>query len=381
MEAAHGLNARERFINSMEYKASNQVPNFEAGVWPQTRERWIQEGLDEYSWHWDWWAGEENLGMDAREFIPVDYGMMPPFKSEVLERTDRYEIIRNAKGVVSKALIEGSINGARSCMNQYLRFPVENREDFREIKKRYDPAYAARYPAQWKEIFLPRWKKRTCPLILGRNCATLGFYWQGREWLGTENLCYAWYDQPELMHEMMEFIADFTIEVSRPVLAETDIDYVMISEDMSMKNGPLLSPDMYRTFIMPHMKRLVDFLKKNGVRYIAVDTDGNCHALIPLLLKCGVDAIWPVERASDHMDPLALRREFGRDLRLWGAVDKRVLARGPQAIDVHLREMIPLINEGGFIPTVDHTVSPDISLENFMYYMKRKQDLLAGKEF
>ena len=52
---------------------------------------------------------------------------------------------------------------------------------------------------------------------------------------------------------------------------------------------------------------------------------------------------------------------------------------GREEIDRHLAELLPLIEEGGFIPTIDHTVSPDISLEDFTYYMKRKADLLAGK--
>ena len=56
-----------------------------------------------------------------------------------------------------------------------------------------------------------------------------------------------------------------------------------------------------------------------------------------------------------------------------------VLAQGKEAIDKHLSEMVPLIEEGGFIPTVDHLVSPDVSLENFRYYMKRKNDLLWGR--
>jgi uroporphyrinogen decarboxylase len=75
---------------------------------------------------------------------------------------------------------------------------------------------------------------------------------------------------------------------------------------------------------------------------------------------------------------MALRKRFGKGLRLWGGVDKRVLAQGPAAIRAHLREFIPLIEEGGFIPTVDHTVPPDVSWENFRYYMDLKRRLLAG---
>ncbi|HBP38584.1 MAG TPA: hypothetical protein DD640_07565, partial [Clostridiales bacterium] len=329
------MNSRERFLNTMAYKPVDRVPNYEAGVWGQTKERWISEGLNEFDLHWDWWAGEEYFGMDCREFIPVNYGIMPAFAYTILEKTDRYEVFQDNVGRVRKALTEGEVRGTRASMDQFLRFPVADRHDFQKMKQRYQANLGARYPAQWKEILLPGWSRREHPLILGNNCSTLGFFWLARDWMGTENVCYGWYDQPDLMHEMMAFIADFTIEVSRPVLRETDVDYVMINEDMSMKNGPLLSPAQYREFIYPHMRRLVDFFKKNGVRYVMVDTDGNCEALIPLLMECGVDAIWPLERAAG-MDPLKIRKKFGRDLRLFGGVDKMELAKDRQAIDRHL---------------------------------------------
>lgn len=372
------MTALQRFLNVMDYKAVDRVPNHEAGVWSQTLDRWVSEGLDSHDLTWDWFTGTEYFQMDPREFIDVNFGMMPWFEPELIEKTEQYEIRRHHNGVVTKALIEGSSGGMRACMDQYLSFPVTDTASFREIKKRYRASLGGRYPAMWKEIMLPRWINRQHPLVLGRNCSTLGFYWRAREWMGTENLSYTWYDEPELMHEMMEFIADFTIEVSRPVLQETTVDYVMLNEDMSMKNGPLLSPTHYREFIFPHMKRLVDFYKSNGVRYIIVDSDGNCEALIPLLMDAGVDCIWPLERVAG-MDPIRIRKEYGRDLRLSGGVDKMEIAKGKDAIDRHLAALVPLIEEGGFIPTIDHTASPDISLESFTYYMKRKRDLLSGK--
>ena len=372
------LTNRERFINVMEYGPVDRVPNYEVGAWAQTRIRWEEEGLDSRDLTWDWFTGEERFEMDAREYIPVNFGMLPPFTPEVLEEGERHEIIRDASGRIRKALKEGAIGGARTSMDQYLRFPVENREDLQDLKKRFIPELGSRYPAQWREIMLPRWRERDHVLVLGRNTSTLGFYWRAREWMGTEGLSYAWYDKPDLMHEMMEFIADFTIEIARPVMDETDVDYVFVNEDMAMKNGPLLSPDTYREFIFRHMKRLVEFLKSKGARYVIVDSDGNPEPLIPLLMDAGVDGIWPLERASQDTDPVFLRKKYGRDLRLWGAVDKRELAKGEKAIDSHLRELAPLVEEGGFIPTVDHTVPPDVSLANFTYYMQQKQKLLRG---
>lgn len=377
MMTADKQNGRECFLGVMSYGSYDRVPNYEAGVWGQTIDLWKSQGMDVDRVNWDWFSGDESLGMDRREFFPLRMRMMPAFEYRLIEKTDRYEIFVDEDGRTRKALIEGTARGTRASMDQFLKFPVETLEDFREIKKRYTVDIEARYPNNWTKD-INRWKTREIPLILGRNCDTLGFYWLARDLMGTETLSYAFYDQEALVDEIMEFVADYTIEITRPFLAEADCEYVMISEDLSMKNGPLLSPSSYRRFIYPHMRRMVDFLKSNGVRYVFVDTDGNCEAVIPLFMEAGVDGIWPLERAAD-MDPIRLREKFGRDLRLFGGVDKRELARDKKAIDAHLGSLAPLIEEGGFIPTVDHTVPPDVNLDNFTYYMQRKDDLLRGK--
>ncbi len=368
---------RERFISVMEYRPVDRVPNHELGVWSQTTKRWAAEGVPDGAMRYDWFCREDYLGLDRREFIWVNFDMIPLFDTEVIEKTDRYEIVRNAHGIVTRALVEGTVNGGRTCMDTYLEFPVKNIEDFRKLKKRYVAGLDERYPANWRKELLPQWQKRDYVLVLGRNCQAAGFYWRAREWMGTENLSYAWYDQPELCHEMMEFYADFTIENAKPILKEIDVEYFNLNEDFAMKTGPLLSPDTFRTFIYPHLKRLVEFFKSNGVRYVTLDSDGNPEPLIPLLLDAGIDAIWPLERAAG-MDPVRIRRTYGKQLRLWGGVDKRELTKGPAAIERHLRELAPLIEEGGFIPTVDHTVPPDVSWDNFRYYMDVKRRLLEG---
>lgn len=363
----------------MEYKSVDRIPNYELGIWPQTGERWEKEGLKSFTLHYgDWFAGEEYFNMDCREFIPVNYDMLPPFEEKILEKTDRYEIFQDSKGAVRKALIDGTTKGVRMSMDQFLKFPVEKPEDWRELKKRYEPKLPTRYPVRWKEQKLVGWKNRRHVLVLGENCAAGGFYWRAREWMGTENLSYAWYDYPDMMHDMMETYTDFVIECSCPILEEIDADYFNLSEDFAMKTGPMLSPDTFRKFILPRMKKLVSFLKSHGVRYVTLDSDGNCEALIPMLMDAGIDLIWPLERASD-MDPVRLRKKFGKELRLSGGIDKRELAKDKKSIDVHLSELGPLIEEGGYIPSVDHTVPPDVSWENFCYYMEKKQ-LLLKKE-
>ncbi len=367
----------ERFHACMDYRPGYPRPNHELGAWQQTRTRWADEAPEGIQgFHWNWFSGEDAIGLDRREFIPVNFGFVPAFERQVLEKTDEYEIVRNQKGVLTKALLAGTVKGQRMCMDQYLRFPVERPEDFPAIKKRLEAALPERYPKDLNER-LEGWRNRKHPLILGTNCAANGFYWRAREFMGTENLSLAWYDYPELMHEMMAFFADFIIETARPILDQVQIDYFCLNEDLSMKNGPLLSPATFKKFIFPHLKRMVAFFRSKGTRHFAVDTDGDPTLLVPLFLDAGVDTLWPLERASD-VDPLKWRKTFGRDLRMWGGVDKRVLAQGKDEIRRHLKTFIPLIEEGGFIPTVDHTVPPDVSWDHFCYYMDYKRALLQG---
>jgi uroporphyrinogen decarboxylase len=367
-----------RFLACMEYQPTDHCPNHEIGVWPQTRSRWRQEAAAEVkNFQWNWLKAEPSLDLDVREYIPVDYGFIPPFPREILDETDAYQVVRDEKGVVTRMLKAGMEDGIRICMHQYLDFPVSCPEDFKRIKTRLIAALPRRYPADLDARIL-RWRQRDYPLVLGENVAANGFYWRSREFMGTENLSLAWYDYPDMMHEIMEFFADFLIETSRPVLEKIQVEYFTFNEDLSMKNGPLIGPAHFREFIFPHLRRVVDFFKSHGVKYVAVDTDGDPTVLIPLFLEAGIDVLWPLERASE-VHPLALRRKFCKSLRMWGGVDKRVLTQGPRAINAHLAELIPLIEEGGFIPAVDHTVPPDVSWDNFRHYMDAKQALLHGE--
>ena len=368
----------ERFKACMAYESCDRRPNHELGVWPQARERWEQENADAIAgFGWNWFVEEPGIGLDRREYIPVDYGFMPPYESAVLEDTPEYEIVRNSKGVVTKGLKRGTVGGGRMCMDQYLSFPVSRPEDWPDVKRRLEAAIPARYPEDL-DARIDAWRGRDFPLILGTNCAANGFYWRAREFMGTEALSTAWYEYPDLMHDIMAFFADFIIETSRPVLERITPEYFTLNEDLSMKCGPLLSPDIYRAFIFPHLKRMVAFFMDHGVKYFAIDSDGDPTLLVPLMMDAGVNVLWPIERAS-AISPVGLREQFGRELRLWGGVDKREVAKGPEAIRAHLRELIPLIEEGGYIPTVDHTVPPDISWDNFRYYMDAKQALLSGE--
>jgi uroporphyrinogen decarboxylase len=223
-----------------------------------------------------------------------------------------------------------------------------------------------------------QWKVRDCPLCLLTN-GTFGFYSMMRRLMGTENACIAFFDHPAMVHDMVAFFADFFIELTTPALKQLDADYFNFFEDFAFKNGPLVSPRLFREFLLPGYKRVIGHLNRHGVKHIWLDSDGNTEVLIPMFIEMGVTCHWPVEIAAD-MDPVKLRKQYGKDLAIVGGIDKRELTRGKKEIERELdRHMRPMLETGGYVPTLDHTFPPDIPYENYCYYLELKQKIAEGR--
>ena len=94
--------------------------------------------------------------------------------------------------------------------------------------------------------------------------------------------------------------------------------------------------------MLPRYRKVIDFARSRGVRYFGLDSDGQIDPLIPVWMDAGIDILYPFE-VQAGMDVLAVRRKYGKSLRIWGGVDKRVLAPGKEAIDAELRRVAPLI--------------------------------------
>ena len=63
-----------------------------------------------------------------------------------------------------------------------------------------------------------------------------------------------------------------------------------------------------------------------------------------------------------------------------GNIDKRALIKGKDAIKEEVMGKVPfLLEKGGYFPSVDHLVPPDVPYENFCYYVNLVRDI-AGLE-
>jgi uroporphyrinogen decarboxylase len=136
----------------------------------------------------------------------------------------------------------------------------------------------------------------------------------------------------------------------------------------------LVSPKIVEELMVPRYKRITDALRKHNIDVNLLDCDGRIYELVPLWLKGGINCMFPIEAL--HTDAVKLRKEYGKDLLLVGGVDKIELAKGKEATDRELERLRPLMEDGGYIPTVDHRVPPDVSFENYLYYLEKRKEML-----
>ena len=131
--------------------------------------------------------------------------------------------------------------------------------------------------------------------------------------------------------------------------------------------------------MMPRYEKVTDVLRSSGVDVIFVDSDGNLDELIPLWLECGINGCWPLECAAGN-DAVALRKKYGRDIILAGNIDKRELLKGKDAIREEVMSKVPFLLEcGGYFPSVDHMVPPDITWENYLYFINTVREVAGLK--
>ena len=375
------MTQKDRFLRTLTFESVDRAPFMEIAVWAQTRERWIREGMPDDVDTGFMHRGSDYFGLEGYETVQINAtAPVPPFEHRVVEENDECVLFTDGFGRTRRALKTGTVGGTRMSMDTYIDFAVKDRASFSELKKRYDASSEGqRYPADWAQTRSMAAETERPLTLLNPLGGTFGYYSMLRNWIGTENLSYMWYDDPVLIEECLEFLTAFAIRLLSKAAQEIAFDFYYIHEDMAGKGGPLMGPDMFRRFILPHYKRFIEFLKSNGVKIVLVDTDGDHNVLIPVMLEAGVDGFGPIERAAG-MDPVAIRRQYGRSVCMVGGVDKREIAKGRTAIDAELeRSVLPIIDQGGYIPTIDHTVQPDVSLDDFRYYLERKRAVLMGR--
>ena len=356
------MNDLERFHACMDYQPVDRAPFRVFGEWPETIQRWKQEGYDPQ--RFDPAAAADRSNCFWKWFFPD-----PPFERKVIHEDAEHITYINEEGIMMKEMAENPY----SSMPQFLKFPVETRAEFRRFwGERMQPDLSTRIAPDWREK-LKAWRAQPVPLMIDSD-RWGGFFGPLRNLVGVEKLCTLYYDDPAFVQEMIEADADFIIAMMGQILDVVNVDAFWMFEDMAYNHAPLISPALVRQYMLPQYRRVTDFLHSHGVKYVGLDSDGQIDPLIPVWLDAGLDFLCPFE-VQAGMDVLAVRRKYGRQLRIWGGIDKRALVGGPQTIDAELQRVKPLIDQGGYLPMTDHTVPPDVSYANYCYYLKKLEDV------
>ena len=280
-----GQTQRERFWNWANYEDPHDIPAW--GDWVGPYDFWLKQGMPPMPEQYQTQGGAFQYMVDLWNFegaysafwgtsrVPVNLSVFPGFTPEILEESETHVIKRMGDGTICKEMKNpNSTLIAQEYLSHALIGP-ENWKKFRDTQ--LNPNHPGRYPEEsvWAAL-KEAWKDRDYILTIDGG----SFYGNVRNWMGVENISYAFYDHPEWMHEVMDYLADFYIQVLSRALQEVDVDIALFWEDMCFKNGPLISPDMFREFLLKPYQKVTSFLEKNGVKLSFVDCDGNIESFI-----------------------------------------------------------------------------------------------------
>ena len=389
------ISSRELFLNVMGFKSCDRTLKWELGYWGGTIIRWYEEGLPkikglskkvkdgdsivgpgvavaspsttgEYP-PYDYDVGDYFQFDEAFIHFPYNYWIHPRFEKKIIYEDDKHVELFDTDGVRKKIMKDNT------SMPFFLEWPVKNGKDWETLKdERFNiDSINDRYFCDIND-FAKKITNRTAPL--GVLDAPLGFFGSLRYLIGDKNLFLLYYDNPNFIKNICKYLCDFWLLIAEELTSKMDFDLACFWEDMSGKQGSLISPAMFREFMLPYYRKLVTYLKSKKIKYFLVDTDGNVDELIPLFLEAGINMMYPFEQQAGN-DLIKIRKKYPQ-FRMLGGFDKNTLFKGKDFIDKELDKISYLISKGGYIPFADHLIPPNCSWDNFKYYRNKLNKLI-----
>ncbi len=354
------MNTRELWQSIMHYGEFDRMPVIHWTTWPETRERWLAEGLPE-----DADIHEYFGSVPQWTTVGVNLGLYPPFEQQVLEETNEYRIFRDENGVVQQDWKN------RSCIPHFIDFTLRTAEDWAEYKRRLQPD-SGRIPVDLDER-IRRAENSGLPITV-HTASMMGWI---RNWMGVQNMSYLMFDAPDCYADMVDTLSDLVCWAIDQVVPrmETVPDLGFGWEDICGSSGPLVSPAIFDAYVAPGYRKIRDKLESYGIGIYGIDSDGMVEPLIPNWLEAGVNLQFPLQPGSWNATPQAMQKKYGRELRIVGGYDKLALEQGRDAIDAELRKHIPAMRHGGYIVMPDHLITPGVPLADYRYYLERVREL------
>ncbi len=160
------------------------------------------------------------------------------------------------------------------------------------------------------------------------------------------------------------------------ILSEHGAELILIWDDYGFKNGPFMSPRNFETYVWPWLRRICDAAHKGGSK-ILLHSDGDLMMLFEDIVKCGIDAIHPIEptTANPEYDIFKLAEKYGDKITFVGNLSPVMLATGEisEIKDYSIRLIRELAPGGGYIFSSGHSIVPSATVDRWEAVMEVRE--------
>lgn len=183
---------------------------------------------------------------------------------------------------------------------------------------------------------------------------------------------------PEIIEAALERIHTIHAAIiQRTLKAAGDlIDLMYVAEDLGTQESLLMSPQSFRRFLKPRMRRMIELIHSFGVKVIHHD-DGAIRPLLPELIEIGIDVLNPIQWRCRGMEREGLARDFGSSLVFHGGVDnQQTLPFGtPDDVRREVADNIRIFRDcKGYIVAPCHNIQPNTPTANILALYEAVRD-------
>ena len=360
------MTPRERFNRQMHYRSVDRCFNMEFGYWAENFTQWAMfrdNGITNNA------EADRFFGFDRFEATGGKIWMNPPFPEREISRTATKSILQNGDGLIAEVPLD-----RHDTIPHYIKATIVTPEDWKRAKEERfrldDPARVIDVEA------LRRAHPDDRDYPLGVNCGSM--IGKIRDMLTFEGVCYAIYDYPEMVEDMVETCCQLVERQLDQLLPAMTFDYALGWEDICFKNGPIVSVPFFRDVVMPRYKRIRKKLDQYGIDVWYTDCDGDVRPILPYLLEGGINCLFPYE-VNSCAHPGELLDKYDGQLRIMGGFDKMQLGAGRDAIRAYMKTLEKYVARGGYIPFCDHRCPPNVKEEDYLYYLDLKEQTFGMK--
>jgi len=284
---------------------------------------------------------------------------------------DGFEVIEYECGAIERQILD---NANHYAMPEFVRYSVRDRASWAFWRDCMTPTDAL--PRDEVDAHCRRLDQRTEALFIGAS----GPYGFIRSLMGPEAVSYAFYDDPEFVHDMIAWLAERAERYTFPLIERLKPEAVYMGEDLCYNHGMLLSPALFREFCAPYYRRVFDCARGAGVPVCAVDSDGNVMQYVDVAAECGMNCLYPFEVKAGN-DLFALRRKHPRFICV-GWLEKEIVNEGNEGlIESELsRKVPPLLKQGGYFPNGDHGIQPLVTHDGMCRFFTLLHELCGNPE-